>query len=85
MRKIFVVTFANKKSGDKIPFGRTIDRNGFVFPLPRYNTGSTMQCNYSAYNVNPGDKSFELQAYDVATQKASTSTTLCGYAIVILI
>lgn len=82
--KIFVVSFSGAKDGDIIPLGRTIDRSGHAFPLPHWNTATSVRCIYDVISLKAGDTGFKLNAYDTQTGTRSTSTTLSGRAIVIL-
>lgn len=79
-----MVTFANASHNGMIPLGRTVDRAGFVFPFPRWNTGTTIKCIFAVADLKAGDTEFKLSAYDTQTGTGSTSTSLNGRAIVIL-
>nr|DAK64822.1 MAG TPA: Putative tail fiber protein fold, Tail fiber, receptor [Caudoviricetes sp.] len=73
--------FDYAKYGDTVQLPITF-HYGVLVILPRYNTGTTMDCNFSTDNII--DRStFLIYAYNVRTGAASVSTTLSGTYVVI--
>ena len=66
----------NVKNGDTIQLSRAVQMNSIVFTMPRYNTGTTMNCSFSQIELFPGEDSYVIEAYDITTGKAPTYTNL---------
>lgn len=73
--------FSSVKYGDSIPLPITFN-DGIGILIPNYNTGTTMNCNFSTDFIR-NRSHILVVAYDVTKQAASTSTTLSGAYFVI--
>lgn len=76
--------FTDAKNNDAIKIsGGPVTVRSAVFAAPRYNTSTTIRCNFSADIVYAGQDTFTLRAYDIESRTASASTTLAGNYLII--
>lgn len=76
--------FTDAKNNDVIKIsGGPVKVRSAVFVSPRYNTSTTIRCNFSAEIVYTGQDTFTLRAYDIESRTASESTTLAGNYLII--
>ena len=76
--------FVNAKNGDIIQIvGGPVTVISVLFVMPRYNTGTTIRCNFSTATIYAGESTFKINAYDTETGTAPESTTLAGSYIIV--
>lgn len=80
---IIVGNFNNAKDGDIIKLPRPVKVRSNVLVVPRHNSLTTVRCNFGSTDINIGEESFTLLAWDTNTQARSTSTILAGIYIVV--